>query len=59
MKKIIAAIDVLKYSESAGIHYSIHHEPDNMLMKEFMKRHFPNPECTLLKGIAAFIHYTQ
>lgn len=28
------------------------HLPDNKLMKEFMKRHFPNPDYTTLKGIA-------
>ncbi|MGV3657983.1 MAG: universal stress protein, partial [Chitinophagaceae bacterium] len=26
------------------------HVPDNRLMKEFMKRHFPNAEYTVLKG---------
>jgi nucleotide-binding universal stress UspA family protein len=28
------------------------HVPDNTLMKEFMKRHFPNAEYTVLKGEA-------
>jgi hypothetical protein len=29
-----------------------HHVPDNRLMKEFMKRHFPNAEFTVLNGDA-------
>jgi nucleotide-binding universal stress UspA family protein len=28
------------------------HLPDNKLMKEFMKRHFPNPDYVTLKGLA-------
>lgn len=28
------------------------HVPDNRLMKEFMKRHFPNAKYTVLKGLA-------
>lgn len=28
------------------------HMPDNRLMKEFMKRHFPNAEYNVLKGLA-------
>jgi len=31
---------------------SSHHLPDNRLMKEFMKRHFPDASYTVLKGLA-------
>ncbi len=32
--------------------YTDLHLPDNKLMKEFMKRHYPNAEYTVLKGLA-------